>query len=104
VVRTPPCSFRRSRSSSPEALRASRRLAEAGAQVAVGDVKEDGLAQVVEAARGLPGKVFARKLDVANEAEVGAFVDWASDAMGGSTASSATRGSCAMGVAFCRKL
>jgi len=61
----------------------ARRLAEAGAQVAVGDVKEDGLAQVVESARGLPGKVFARKLDVSNEAEVGAFVDWASDTMGG---------------------
>lgn len=61
----------------------ARRLAEAGAQVAVGDVKEDGLAQVVEAARGLPGKVYARKLDVSNEAEIGAFVDWASDAMAG---------------------
>ena len=61
----------------------ARRLAEAGAQVAAGDVKEDGLAQVVEATRGLPGKVHARKLDVASEAEVGAFVDWAADAMGG---------------------
>jgi len=59
------------------------RLAEAGAQVAAGDVKEDGLAAVVEATRGLPGKVHVRKLDVSSEAEVGAFVDWASDAMGG---------------------
>jgi 3-oxoacyl-[acyl-carrier protein] reductase len=59
------------------------RLAEAGAQVAAGDVKEDGLAQVVEAARGLPGKVHVRKLDVASEAEIGEFVDWAADAMGG---------------------
>jgi 3-oxoacyl-[acyl-carrier protein] reductase len=61
----------------------ARRLAEAGAQVAVGDVKEDGLAAVVEATAGLPGKVHARKLDVASEAEVGTFVDWAAEAMGG---------------------
>jgi 3-oxoacyl-[acyl-carrier protein] reductase len=40
----------------------ARRLAEAGAQVAAGDVKEDGLAAL---------------------AEVGAFVDWAHGAMGG---------------------
>jgi len=61
----------------------ARRLAEAGAQVAAGDVKEDGLAEVAQATRDLPGKVFVRKLDVSNEAEVGAFVEWASDAMGG---------------------
>jgi 3-oxoacyl-[acyl-carrier protein] reductase len=59
------------------------RLAEAGAQVAAGDVKEDVLAQVVESTRGLPGRVHARKLDVSSEADVGAFVDWAADAMGG---------------------
>src|ERR1041384_1502095 len=61
----------------------ARRLAEAGAQAAAGDVKEDGLAAVVEATRGLPGKVHVRKLDVASEADVGAFVDWAAEAMGG---------------------
>ncbi|HMG52355.1 MAG TPA: SDR family oxidoreductase [Kofleriaceae bacterium] len=61
----------------------ARRLAEAGAQVAAGDVKEDGLAALAESTRGLPGAVHTRKLDVSNEAEVGAFVDWASDAMGG---------------------
>jgi 3-oxoacyl-[acyl-carrier protein] reductase len=61
----------------------AHRLAEAGAQVAVGDVREDGLAAVVEAGRGLPGKIHARKLDVSSEAEVGAFVDWAAEAMGG---------------------
>jgi len=60
-----------------------QRLAEAGAQVAAGDVKEDGLAAVAEAARGAPGKVHVRKLDVASEAEIGAFVDWAHEAMGG---------------------
>src|SRR3954470_5168587 len=61
----------------------ARRLAEAGAQVAAGDVKEDLLAELAEATKGLPGKVHTRKLDVANEAEVGAFVDWAAEAMGG---------------------
>jgi 3-oxoacyl-[acyl-carrier protein] reductase len=61
----------------------AKRLAEAGAQVAAGDVKEDGLAELAEATRGLPGKVFTRKLDVSNEADVGAFVDWAADQMGG---------------------
>jgi 3-oxoacyl-[acyl-carrier protein] reductase len=61
----------------------ARRLAEAGAQVAAGDVKEDGLAALAEATRGLPGKVHVRKLDVASEADVGGFVDWAAEAMGG---------------------
>jgi len=61
----------------------ARRLAEAGAQVAAGDVKEEGLAQLAESTRGLPGKVHTRKLDVASESDVGAFVDWAHGAMGG---------------------
>ncbi|HUJ59680.1 MAG TPA: SDR family NAD(P)-dependent oxidoreductase [Kofleriaceae bacterium] len=61
----------------------SRRLAEAGAQVAAGDVKEDGLAALAESARGLPGKIHTRKLDVASEAEVGTFVEWAYGALGG---------------------
>jgi 3-oxoacyl-[acyl-carrier protein] reductase len=61
----------------------ARRLAEAGAQVAAGDVKEEGLAALAESARGLPGKIHTRKLDVSNEADVGAFVDWAYGAMGG---------------------
>src|SRR5690606_29408352 len=60
-----------------------RRLAEAGAQVAAGDIHEAGLAEVAEATRGLPGKVHVRKLDVASEAEIASFVDWASGAMGG---------------------
>ena len=61
----------------------AQRLAEAGAQVAAGDVKEDGLAALVEATRGAPGKVHTRKLDVSSEADIGGFVDWAADAMGG---------------------
>ena len=61
----------------------ARRLAEAGAQVAAGDVLEEGLAQLAESTKGLPGKVHTKKLDVGNEAEVGAFVEWAHGAMGG---------------------
>ncbi len=61
----------------------ARRLAEAGAQVAAGDVKEEGLAALVESTRGLPGRVHTRKLDVSSEADVGAFVEWAFGAMGG---------------------
>jgi len=61
----------------------ARRLAEAGAQVAAGDVLEEGLAQLAESTKGLPGKVHTRKLDVSNEGDVGAFVDWAYGAMGG---------------------
>jgi 3-oxoacyl-[acyl-carrier protein] reductase len=61
----------------------ARRLAEAGAQVAAGDVKEDGLAALAESCQGLPGKVHVKKLDVSSEADVGAFVEWAHGAMGG---------------------
>jgi 3-oxoacyl-[acyl-carrier protein] reductase len=61
----------------------ARRLAEAGASVAAGDVKEEGLAALAESTRGLPGTVHVRKLDVSSEADVGAFVDWAHGAMGG---------------------
>jgi 3-oxoacyl-[acyl-carrier protein] reductase len=61
------------------------RLAEAGAQVAAGDVNEAGLAEMAELAKGAraPGTIHARKLDVADEADVAAFVAWAHDAMGG---------------------
>lgn len=61
----------------------AKRLAEAGAQVAAGDVKEDALAVLQKETSGLPGKVHVRKLDVSNEQDVGSFVDWANDAMGG---------------------
>ena len=52
------------------------RLAEAGAQVAVGDVDPAGLAQ-------LPQGLHRRRLDGADEADVVAFVAWAAGAMGG---------------------
>jgi 3-oxoacyl-[acyl-carrier protein] reductase len=61
----------------------AHRLAEAGAQVAVGDVNEVGLAETVEATKGLKGKVHARRLNVADEADVASFVAWAHGAMGG---------------------
>lgn len=60
-----------------------KRLAEAGAHVAAGDIDEDGLAQVTAATRGLPGKVHVRTLDVTVDSEIASFVDWAFDAMGG---------------------
>lgn len=59
------------------------RLCEAGGQVAAGDVKDDALASLAEETKALPGKVVTRKLDVASEADVASFVDWAHDAMGG---------------------
>jgi 3-oxoacyl-[acyl-carrier protein] reductase len=54
----------------------ARRLAESGAQVAAGDVNEAGLAE-------LPQGIHRRRLDVADEADVVAFVAWAAGAMGG---------------------
>jgi 3-oxoacyl-[acyl-carrier protein] reductase len=54
----------------------ARRLHEAGAQVAVGDVNEQGLAE-------LPAGIHRRTLNVAAEAECVAFVAWAHQAMGG---------------------
>jgi 3-oxoacyl-[acyl-carrier protein] reductase len=63
------------------------RLVEAGAQVAIGDVNEKGLAETVElghsAAGASAGKIHARALNVADEADVGAFVEWAHKEMGG---------------------
>ncbi len=54
----------------------ARRLAEAGAQVAAGDVNEAGLAE-------LPKTIATRRLDVSSEADCEAFVAWAYDALGG---------------------
>lgn len=60
-----------------------KRLAEAGAQVAAGDVNEAGLAELAELGKNLPGAIHVRRLDVSDEADIGSFVDWASAAMGG---------------------
>jgi 3-oxoacyl-[acyl-carrier protein] reductase len=60
-----------------------KQLAAAGAQVAAGDVNEEGLAALAEATKDAHGKVHTHKLDVSDEASCGAFVDWAHEAMGG---------------------
>jgi 3-oxoacyl-[acyl-carrier protein] reductase len=54
----------------------AKRLFEAGAQVAVGDVNEAAL-------EALPKGIHRRKLDVSKEDEVVSFVDWASTQMKG---------------------
>lgn len=59
------------------------RLAEAGGQVTAGDVNEAALASLAEEAKGFSGKIHVRKLNVADEGEVCAFVDFAHGAMGG---------------------
>ncbi len=61
------------------------RLAEAGAQVAIGDVNEVGLAETLEAGKTVvgKGKIHARRLNVADEADVASYVAWAHEAMGG---------------------
>ncbi|MBM4360273.1 MAG: SDR family oxidoreductase [Deltaproteobacteria bacterium] len=61
------------------------RIAEAGGCVAAGDVNEDALKALVEESKALPGRIVARKLDVASEADVGGFVDWAHAELGGLT-------------------
>ncbi|MFZ5440795.1 MAG: SDR family oxidoreductase [Myxococcota bacterium] len=57
-------------------LHFATRLHEAGAKVAVGDVNETALAAV-------PAGIHRRRLDVSNEADVVAFVDWAAKELGG---------------------
>jgi 3-oxoacyl-[acyl-carrier protein] reductase len=54
----------------------ARRLAEGGARVVAGDVNEARLAE-------LPEPIGRRRVDVASEADVGAFVEWAAKEMGG---------------------
>ncbi|GMV41526.1 MAG: 3-oxoacyl-ACP reductase [Myxococcales bacterium] len=54
----------------------ARRLHEAGAQVAVGDMNEAVMAE-------LPAGIHRRRLDVSSSADCESFVAWAHDAMGG---------------------
>lgn len=54
----------------------AKKLHEAGAKVAAGDVNEAGLKE-------LPEGIFTRKLNVADEADIEAFVAWANESMGG---------------------
>lgn len=63
----------------------TRRLLEAGGQVAAGDIDTDGLARLVEETRDLPGTVHTRSLDVASDDDIAGFVDWAYESMGALT-------------------
>ncbi len=54
----------------------AKRLLAAGAQVAVGDVNEEGLA-------ALPEGIHRRRLNVAEQDEIASFVPWAAKQMGG---------------------
>jgi 3-oxoacyl-[acyl-carrier protein] reductase len=59
------------------------RIAEAGGQVAAGDVNEAGLAALAEESKAAKGKVHTRRLNVADEIDVASFVAFAHQAMGG---------------------
>ena len=59
------------------------RLAEAGGSVAAGDVNEEGLAALAAEAKGLKGKLFTRRLDVSDDADIATFVSFAKESMGG---------------------
>jgi 3-oxoacyl-[acyl-carrier protein] reductase len=59
------------------------RLAEAGGQVAAGDVNEEGLTSLATEASNFLGKIHTRKLNVADEADIASFVAFANEAMGG---------------------
>jgi 3-oxoacyl-[acyl-carrier protein] reductase len=59
------------------------RLAEAGAQVAIGDVNEAALAETVKLAEGVKGQIHSSFLDVSSEDSSTRFVEWAQRAMGG---------------------
>jgi hypothetical protein len=61
----------------------AKRLAEEGASVAAGDVNEEGLARLQTECAGAKGRVFTRRLNVASEADIGAFVAFAFEQMGG---------------------
>ncbi|MDH3727876.1 MAG: SDR family oxidoreductase [Myxococcales bacterium] len=54
----------------------AKRLHEAGAQVAVGDINE-------EALKALPDGIHRRRLDVADQDDIARFVPWAAEQMGG---------------------
>jgi len=54
----------------------AKRLHEAGAQVAVGDINEEALA-------ALPDGIHRGRLDVADQEDIASFVPWAAEQMGG---------------------
>jgi 3-oxoacyl-[acyl-carrier protein] reductase len=63
----------------------SKRIVEAGGSVAAGDVNEEGLRSLADECKGQKGRLVIRKLDVADEADIASFVDFAAKEMGGLT-------------------
>ena len=61
----------------------AQQLLQAGAQVAAGDLNEEGLAALKEQSATSSGTLHTRRLDVTREHDTTAFVDWAHTAMGG---------------------
>ena len=59
------------------------RVVEAGGQAAVCDLSEDGLKALADSCAGEPGKLHYQVCDVADEAAIGKFVDWAYQKMDG---------------------
>lgn len=59
------------------------RIAGAGGTAAAGDINEKGLESLLAEAKDLPGKVVAKKLNVADDADIESYVDWARGEMGG---------------------
>jgi NAD(P)-dependent dehydrogenase (short-subunit alcohol dehydrogenase family) len=60
-----------------------RALAEAGAQVAFGDLLEDAGRELAETLAGLPGKAYFLPLDLSDPARIDAFFAQAAERMGG---------------------
>ncbi len=61
----------------------AKRIAEAGGQVSVCDLNEEGLQELAKACADLPGKIHTQVCDVSNEEAIGAFVDWSYEQMAG---------------------
>jgi len=61
----------------------ARQLVQAGAEVAAGDLDEQGLAELKDQTTTLPGTLHTRSLDVVDEQDTTAFIDWAHTAMDG---------------------
>ena len=61
----------------------ARQLVQAGAQVAAGDLNEEGLFALVTQTAGAAGTLHIHPLDVTREEHTAAFVDWADAQMGG---------------------
>lgn len=59
------------------------RLAELGAQVAAGDVNDEGLEQLAAETAELPGTIHTQRLDVRDDADTERFAAFAHEAMGG---------------------